>query len=141
MTKNVRVMLFPWPPAPAEVRELDLDLKTIQAHVQGDFECHTLANRCAVYCNAEGMYRFRSMAHDPYFFPYIGFDLPPPEQPDGIAVHTFNSMEELLATPRKLGGIEVWGPCMIVGPADGEGEETSVPEEAVALLQQAFRPR
>jgi len=136
----VKILCFPWPPGPGEVRDVQLNMKTIHEIVGGDFEGHTLAGGLGLYCN-DNRDLFRSEAHNPYMFPYIGFDLPGPADPDGIRVHTFKSMEELLATPRRLGGVEVWGPCMVFGPADDDGNETDIPEEAVAPLQQAFQQK
>lgn len=136
--KMIKVLCFPWPPGPGEVREVGRGIAPIQEQVRGSFEGHTLSNGCMVFCNEEGRGLFESEEHDPYLFPYVAMDLPGPEGPDMIRVHSFKSQEEMDAVPRVLAAIDVWGPCMIVGPSDAEGESTSVPEEAVAFLQQAF---
>lgn len=134
MGKTVKILAFPWPPGPGEVKELRLGLKEIRAHVQGEFEAHTLSNGCMVYCNDEGRELFKG---EPYLFPYTAFNLPVGS--GGFAVHMFPSYDAMLNHPRVQSEIDVRGPCLVVGPADEDGNETSVSDEAIELLQKAFQ--
>ena len=126
----MKALFFPWPAGPGEVRELGSGIKTIQEHVQGSFEAHTLANGCVVYCHELGRSTFKGEA---YRFPYIGFDLPPPDD-DGFKIVMFDSYEQMLATPKRAGVIDVYGPCIVVGQADEDGEETDITDEEAAFI-------
>lgn len=131
----MKVLYFPWPPAPPEVMDLKLDCRKIQELVGGMFEAHTLAMGCAIYCDEDGRYKYEGGPNPPYAFPYTGFDLPGPEDGQDFRVHIFKTFEEMMATPRKTGHIDVYGPCLLVGPADEDGEETDVPDWVVELFQ------
>lgn len=132
----MKALFFPWPAGPGIVREDKLNLASIQQWVGGDFEAHTLSNGCVVLCHEYGRAVYRNPTVSPYLFPYIGFDLPPPDDgdEDGFRMVIFGSFEEMMAVPRKECHIDVYGPCIVLGPADEDGEHTDVTEEQIASL-------